>query len=136
MKKYNFYEDPGHGWLKIKITELEKLNIANKISGYSYMRGGWAYLEEDCDMGIFLDAIGFNGSNFMEWEKKYLTTHIADKTSKIREYSGFVNYTPIEKKKIQTLQQELLNAKNWGLKTINRIKNTSLSDLEFIKSRI
>ena len=27
---YNFYEDPGHGWLKVPIKELTKLNIADK----------------------------------------------------------------------------------------------------------
>ena len=56
MKNYNFYNDPSHGWLGVKIAELEKLGIIDNISGYSYMKGKTAYLEEDCDISVFLDA--------------------------------------------------------------------------------
>jgi hypothetical protein len=42
-----FHEDPGHGWLCVKIAELEALGIADKITGFSYMRKQSAYLEED-----------------------------------------------------------------------------------------
>jgi hypothetical protein len=33
-----FHQDPGHGWLCVKIAELEALGIADKITGFSYMR--------------------------------------------------------------------------------------------------
>ena len=51
-----FHEDAGHGWLAVKISLLKKLNLMGKITSYSYQKGGTAYLEEDCDMGTFLDA--------------------------------------------------------------------------------
>lgn len=54
--KYTFFEDSGHGWLAVKKTELKALNISDKITGYSYMNGNTAYLEEDCDLSTFLDA--------------------------------------------------------------------------------
>lgn len=57
MKKvYHFVTDPGHGWLKVDIAELERLGIQDQISHYSYQRRGIAYLEEDTDMGVFMDA--------------------------------------------------------------------------------
>lgn len=51
-----FMSDAGHGWLSVKKKELVELGIANKISGYSYMKGQSAYLEEDCDAEIYMDA--------------------------------------------------------------------------------
>lgn len=54
--KYKFYQDAGHGWLAVKIKELYELNIINDISTYSYISGLTAYLEEDLDRSIFLNA--------------------------------------------------------------------------------
>jgi len=56
MKTYKHYSDGGHGWLAVKRVELEELEIAKKISGYSYQRGKTVYLEEDCDMTTFIKA--------------------------------------------------------------------------------
>lgn len=53
---YKFIEDPGHGWLEVTMKELIDLGIADKISSCSYRKNGTAYLEEDCDMGVFLEA--------------------------------------------------------------------------------
>ena len=53
---YEFHSDAGHAWLAVPIHHLEELNIANKISTYSYMKDGIAYLEEDCDAGIFIKS--------------------------------------------------------------------------------
>jgi hypothetical protein len=55
-KTYIFHEDPGHGWLAVKLKELQDLNIVDKISSCSYIRGKTAYLEEDCDLSIFMEA--------------------------------------------------------------------------------
>lgn len=53
---YVFHSDPGHGWLAVKRTELQRLGILNKITSYSYQRGGTVYLEEDCDASTFMQA--------------------------------------------------------------------------------
>lgn len=58
---YNFYSDPGHGWLHVKYDELVELGITDKISSYSYRRGNDVYLEEDCDMSTFIDALEAKG---------------------------------------------------------------------------
>ena len=53
----NYYQDHGHGWVKIKLSLLQKFGIAEQISTYSYMRKDNAYLEEDCDLGIYLARV-------------------------------------------------------------------------------
>ena len=53
--KLRFIEDPGHGWLEVPINLLRELGIEDAISKCSYY-AAWtkcAYLEEDCDAGIF-----------------------------------------------------------------------------------
>jgi len=56
MKTYIWAVDAGHEWLAVKIKELQELNIADKISSYSYQKGGTAYLEGDCYAAVFFDA--------------------------------------------------------------------------------
>lgn len=58
MNKYTFFADAGHAWLKVKKSELFNLGIAEKISSYSYQYCEYAYLEEDCDLTTFVNAIG------------------------------------------------------------------------------
>jgi len=55
-KTYTFYSDPSHGWLEVPNIELQELDIFNKISQYSYINKDMAYLEEDCDANIFINA--------------------------------------------------------------------------------
>lgn len=83
-KKYDFYEDSGHGWLKVKKKELKRLGISNKISGFSYMRGDYAYLEEDDDLSTFYKAKVSKGE-----KPAPANVHITDKKSKIRGYYSY-----------------------------------------------
>lgn len=53
---FNFHSDSGHGWLAVKFNMLVELKIESKISGFSYIRNGTVYLEEDCDMLSFIKA--------------------------------------------------------------------------------
>lgn len=53
---YRFISDPGHGWLEVRVADLHELGIATKISSFSYINDDMAYLEEDCDMSVFLRA--------------------------------------------------------------------------------
>ena len=57
MKTLTFYSDPGHAWLKVPIADLFRLGISDKISSYSYVHNDSAYLEEDCDASIYIEAI-------------------------------------------------------------------------------
>ena len=54
--KYDFYQDSGHGWVKVSIKELSELSLLDKITPYSYYKKGYVYLEEDCDLNLFYKA--------------------------------------------------------------------------------
>jgi hypothetical protein len=96
MKSIILYTDPSHGWAKVTLKELLKLNIADKISTYSYIyhsksvrkdndyrEAGFVYLEEDVDLSTYLKALDDNGIKFRMIEKH------TDKSSKIRSYSRY-----------------------------------------------
>ena len=91
MKSITIYTDPQHGWAKVSLKELLKLNILDKISTYSYIHknGLNAYLEEDCDLGLYLKALDDKGIKFKIIEKH------TNKSSKIRSYKRYtlgINY--------------------------------------------
>jgi hypothetical protein len=37
MRKYTFFSDPGHGWVRVPFVDLEQFNLVEKISRYSYL---------------------------------------------------------------------------------------------------
>jgi hypothetical protein len=45
-----------HEYLRVTKEDLIKLNVWRDLSPFSYGSENYAYLEEDCDAGIFLDA--------------------------------------------------------------------------------
>lgn len=55
-RKLTFYTDPGHGWLEVNRSDLDALDIAHKVSSYSYEKGTKVYLEEDCDASLYMEA--------------------------------------------------------------------------------
>lgn len=61
--EYEFITDPGHGWLKVPLADLNEFGVVHEITRHSYMTATHAYLEEDCDAPTFLKAAGLgNGS--------------------------------------------------------------------------
>lgn len=86
MKSYYMHTDAGHGWLAVKRQELEKLGILDKISVYSYQKGGTVYLEEDCDLSVFLNALGLSWQEFTA--KNTIKKSYKDR-SKVRSYQDF-----------------------------------------------
>ena len=98
MKSITIYTDPSHGWAKVSLSELIKLNIADKISTFSYIRAKrydkhaqsiYAYLEEDCDLSTYLKALDSKGIQY-----KFNTLH-TNKSSKVRSYNRYtlgINY--------------------------------------------
>jgi len=82
-KKYVFHTDAGHGWLAVKRKELDELGILDKVSPYSYQKGGTVYLEEDCDASLFMDAKEAKG------EKVEIRHGRECDCSAIRSYQGF-----------------------------------------------
>ena len=84
--KFNYFTDSGHGWFKVSKELLKKLNIADKVSSYSYQFKEWAYLEEDCDASLLFSALDSAG---IEWTYKEFHT---DKASKIRSYDRYKGF--------------------------------------------
>ena len=83
IAKIHVFEDPGHGWARVAKARLVKLGIADKISSYSYQRGGMAFLEEDCDLAVLFTALKQRG-----YEVQFTSTH-TDRQSKIRNYETY-----------------------------------------------
>ncbi len=83
-KQFNFYSDPGHGWLKVSRKDLQQLGIESQITGYSYQRENDCFLEEDCDATLFLNTF----KNKFGFEPK-LNFYSGDKRSRIRNYASY-----------------------------------------------
>ena len=81
-RNLNYWTDPGHGWLAVDRADLEALGIADRVSPYSYQRAGRVYLEEDCDMPLYLDAAKAAG-----WRVTFTEKH--EDPTPIREFSRF-----------------------------------------------
>ena len=82
--KYDVFNDPGHGWMKVTRNEINRLGIAEKISPYSYQRGDHVYLEEDGDLTKFRIAKMEIDKIKIEFREKH-----SNKSSKIRSYWGY-----------------------------------------------
>ena len=80
MSTYVFYNDPGHAWLKVPRSELLASGVASKISTYSYQKGDYVYLEEDCDAGCFLSTLQ---------TPPIIKDSYTDNRSRIRNYDSF-----------------------------------------------
>ncbi len=57
LARYDRIEDPGHSWLEVPISDVRKIGVLDKITAYSPKKAGFIYLEEDCDMFTFVDAM-------------------------------------------------------------------------------
>lgn len=79
----NIYSDPSHGWAKVSIDNLKRLNLLNNISSYSYINNNHVYLEEDCDLSLLIKRLE-------ELNIRYkFNNHYANKSSKIRRYEYY-----------------------------------------------
>ena len=82
MRKYKFYEDPGHGWLEVPRVDIAEVGQEGSVSNFSYQLDDNVYLEEDCDMSFFLRALEVA-------EIKYEIENIPQEDSPIREYERY-----------------------------------------------
>lgn len=83
VRKFTAFSDPAHGWIKTTRKLLVDLEIADKISGCSYQRENFVYLEEDCDWPILYDAL-FRLDIVMQVKESF-----SNKYSKIRSYECY-----------------------------------------------
>ena len=53
-KELEFHYDAGHGWLRVDMASLSAAGLRiGDFSKFSYRKGDFIYLEEDCDAGKF-----------------------------------------------------------------------------------
>jgi len=81
--KKTFLSDWGHGWLSVKRKEIIELGIVDEITSYSYMKGDSVYLEEDCDMPLYMETQKARG---VKVEIKSGKCH---QTSPVRNYNSY-----------------------------------------------
>ena len=120
----NNYNDPGHGWLKVKISLLRKLEIADKITNYSYMRNNYAYLEEDQDVSLFIATMEKNN---IPYSIKGFNTN---NRSKIRSYSRY-EFLTIEQETYYNNKKDVLKGIFNSKKSISMINKADRYDLDF-----
>jgi hypothetical protein len=84
--KLDIISDPGHAWCKVSLALLDRLNIIDKITHYSYIRDGFAYLEEDCDLSSLMHAAQLAGIPLTFRERV-----ARERPSRVRNYD---QYTP------------------------------------------
>ena len=87
-REYTFYEDPGHGWLAVPLTDLILLGLQCAVSEYSYYDEStdYVYLEEDCDAPRFVRAYKYDFGR----EPKCLYFREIDRDSWIRRLPRYV----------------------------------------------
>jgi hypothetical protein len=80
--EFRYISDPGHGWLEVPLSLVDTLGIRSEISHYSFMNGNMAYLEEDLDAGILLQAL-------MDQGFKPKINDVYQEYTQIRNYTRF-----------------------------------------------
>lgn len=83
---FTLFTDPGHGWLRVPRALLRELGILDRITPFSYQRGGDVFLEEDCDLFTFVQAMARVGRPVFYVET---TASIAQRSSAVRSYARF-----------------------------------------------
>ena len=83
---FDVYSDPSHAWAKVPMRLLARMGLLNQVSPYSYMRGGFVYLEEDLDLSNFVTAYRQQFNKSPQFREHVSRT----RPSKIRSYSHFV----------------------------------------------
>lgn len=77
-----FTHDAGHGWLRVERQHLIALGLAGAITQYSYQRGEFVFLEEDCDATLFVATARAAG-----WQVTWTERHC--ERSSIRTYDRY-----------------------------------------------
>lgn len=80
---FDFFTDPGHGWLKVTQKHLNLIGLKPAdFTSYSYVKGDALYLEEDQDASLFINKWK---EHFGEGSFKIRENH-TNNQSRIRSY--------------------------------------------------
>ena len=78
--KLTVFNDPAHGWLKVSQKQYREIMGNQMPSRFSYAKGEFFFLEEDCDMQYFWEEAKKQGYEIS------LVQKTSSKMSKIRNY--------------------------------------------------
>ena len=104
----DYYQDPGHSWVKINLDKLKLLGIDKDISYFSYTRKSYAYLEEDSDLSKLYKACEDRGIILK------LRDHYSDRDSKIRNYQSYYYGNPELIKEVQAIKDNIQLLNLWN----------------------
>lgn len=104
----DYYQDSGHGWVKIHLDKLKALGIDKDISYFSYTRKSYAYLEEDSDLSILIKACDDRGIVLKFRE------HNSDRDSKIRNYQSYYYGNPEMIKAVEDIRENIKTLNLWN----------------------
>lgn len=94
-KTIQVYSDSGHAWAKVELKEIYELGLLGEISSCSYVRQQkltsglkiYAYLEEDCDLNLYVEALKRkNPDIIISFKESFTKGH---RRSKIRSYDRY-----------------------------------------------
>lgn len=102
------HEDPGHAWLEVPLSLLVELGIAGKISSYSYICGTSAYLEEDCDLSVFCNAVGIGYSETETLPNELRATFWSAVPNRYKEYTPIRSYRHFDTANLPKANPQLL----------------------------
>ena len=86
-KTITIYSDPGHAWAKVSKADKAFQAIRDKVSNFSYETTTHVFLEEDCDLKLYIDKLiemGYTKENL-----KYRFFVAKERSSRIRSYPRF-----------------------------------------------
>jgi len=95
IKSFQVISDASHGWVKVPLVELERLGIQDQITSYSYVKGDFAFLEEDADAGVFIEARKAEGNPV---KLKEITR---ESCRKIRNYDAYPSTITISETEVE-----------------------------------
>ena len=137
-----FISDGGHGWLKVSKDRLSKLNLLDKISSFSYMRGNFVYLEEDTDLSLYVDAllkiekVERGTEDYLIFMRRFwhlIKSSETRNSSRVRHYERFKNLSKEAFQEIEDLRIKIIDLKNWSSKAIRDINKAPTHTVLFWK---
>lgn len=132
VPQHHYFNDPGHGWVRVPLERIQLLGIENAISNYSYRNGNKVFLEEDQDVSTYAKALqkylGLSDEQFRPLFNNSIKDHYTDRNSRIRNYNHYW-YANESQYEFMKKVKELMHTKFRG-SYAKRINNASLKECE------
>ncbi len=81
------YADPGHAWAKVSKTDKAFQAIKDKVSHFSYMTESHVFLEEDCDLKLYIEQLIDMGHTKETIKYRFIVAK--ERSSRIRSYNRY-----------------------------------------------